>query len=410
MTITDVNKNSFILLYGTFISQALPLAFSPVLARLYTPAEFGAFSLYYGVSAIFGNIAAGKFDMALYTAKSSINATITAFSGFIFAIMITALLLAILLGTFAFADFGRLTLGLVICIPFTVFALGTNQILVAFGNRAKRFRDISRAKIILGSTWVSVNLVGGLAGWSAFGLALGYCLGQVFSLVYLYYKNRADFIGVPFSPKTFKFNILRNKNYVFIFLPAHFINIASANAPALFMSYFFGLSTNGYFFKAARVGESPTGIVKNSIGNVFWQKASEEFISHGNTRHTMMQFLVKLLVLAVPSYLILYIFAEDIFVLVFGEQWINAAHYYKLLTPYYFLQFIITPISVMVILANKPWVDITWQLLYATCIAVSFIYGWYVGDILAAIKTYSLLMSLMLLTSFGINYYYSIRR
>jgi O-antigen/teichoic acid export membrane protein len=408
--LTDVNRNSFVLLYGTIISQALPLAFSPILARLYTPAEFGAFSLFYGISSVLGNMSAGKFDLALYTAKSKVNATITALSGMVFTLIITLTLFLICLVISAFIEFESLTFGLILCIPFTVFSLGASQVVVAFSNREKRFKDISRSRIMLGATWVVVNLICGLLNWGSLGLVLGYCLGQTCSLYYLYYKNRSDIHQIKLTRNIFKFNVFRNRNFVFIFLPAHLLNTVSASAPTFFLSSLFGLSTNGYFFKAARIGEAPTGIIRSSLGNVFWQKASEDFINNGNTRKLMRQFLFKLIILAVPGFSILYFFAEELFVFLFGDQWIDAAYYYKILAPYYFLQFVITPVAIMVVLSNKPWIDITWQIFYALAISASFLYGWYENDAMTAIKAYSILMSLMLLVSLAINYRYAIRR
>lgn len=407
---TETNKNSVILLYGTVISQALPLLFSPVLARMYTPAEFGAFSLFFAIVAVLGNISAGKFDLALYTAQTQRNAVITVFSGVVFSTVFSLAVLAVCVLVVGFADTETLTAAAVLCIPFTVFFLGSSNVMVGLNSRQKRFREVSRAKILLGGTWVVVNLIGGLFDAGAMGLILGYCLGQLASSCYLYNVTRQDLQGVPLNRATLKFNVLRNRNYAFIFLPAHLLNTLSASGPAFFLSYLFGLNDNGFFFKAARVGEAPTTVIRSSLGNVFWQQASEDFIHKGNAREAMKKFLLKLVIVGLPGYLILFLFSEQLFVFLFGPTWIDASRYFQILAPYFFLQFVITPVTILVVLSNKPWIDITWQVFYALSIAASFGYGWLLNDVLAALKAYAVLMSIMQLVALFINYHYSIKR
>lgn len=407
---TETNKNSLVLLYGTVLSQALPLLFSPVLARLYTPAQFGAFSLFFGIVAILGNISAGKLDFALYTARSKQNAIITALSGLTFTIIFSSLVLLFCLGMIIFSSHEILSVNAIVCIPFTVFFLGGSNVLVALSNREKKFRQISRAKILLGAIWVLVNIIFGLISPNAIGLILGYCLGQLVSVWYLLYVNRKDIFSIGYNLRIFKFNIIRNKNYALIFLPAHLLNTASASAPSLFLSYLFGLSANGLFFKASRIGESPTSIIRSSLGNVFWQQASHDFITTGNARKTMMRFLPKLLTLGLPGFLILFLFAEELFLFLFGPPWLEAAVYFKILAPYFFIQFIITPVAIMVVLANKPWVDITWQIFYALCIALSFGIAWLKNDVLIGLQLYTISMSIMQIISLGMSYHYAIKR
>jgi O-antigen/teichoic acid export membrane protein len=407
---TEVNKNTLILLYGTVLSQALPLLFSPVLARLYTPAEFGAFSLFFGIVAIAGNIAAGKLDFALYTAGSKGNAITTALTGILFTLIFSSIVFVACLFYLGIADIGKLPIASIFCIPVTVLSLGCSNVLVALSNREKKFKHISRAKILLGAIWVLINIIFGFLDLGAMGLIFGYCIGQLVSCGYLLLINRQDFYLVRYTRKTFKFNVLRNKNYAFIFLPAHLLNTASASGPAFFLSYFFSLNANGFFFKSARVGESPTSVIRSSLGNVFWQKASHDYITTGNARSTMVQFFLKLCVVGLPSYIILYLYAGELFTFLFGAPWAEAAVYFKILVPYYFFQFVITPVTIMIVLANKPWIDITWQIFYAISIILSFGYGWFRNDVLIGLQAYVISMSLMQIISLIINYHYSIKR
>ncbi len=43
---SEFTKNVLTLMTGTTIAQAIPIAISPILTRLYTPEDFGVFVLY----------------------------------------------------------------------------------------------------------------------------------------------------------------------------------------------------------------------------------------------------------------------------------------------------------------------------------------------------------------------------
>jgi O-antigen/teichoic acid export membrane protein len=410
MFLSEFNKNSIILLAGTALSQALPLIFSPLLARLYSPNEFGAFSLFLSICIVLGTISSAKLDLALYTSKSRETAIITSLSGIAFCFAFSTFILVVLVVLIGTGTAIQLSPGILWLIPITVFLLGCSQSLTALSNREKKFRSISAAKVVLGAAWVGVNLILGVLGVSAFGLAVGYTIGQLFSVWYLYRINLPEFRLIRFNLRIFKRNILRNKNFAFIFLPAHLLNTLASNGPAFFLSFMFGLDANGYYFKAARVGESPTMIIRSSLGNVFWQQASYEYLENGSARRPMLIFMLKLFLIGVLPYTLAYFFAEDLFVLLFGKVWAQAATYFQILAPYFFIQFLIAPVTVMVVLANKPWIDIAWQVLFSLSLVISFYVGWILHDPIPALHLYTISMSVMQMIALALNYYYSIKR
>lgn len=407
---SDFNRNSLVLLSGTVISQALPLIFAPILARLYSPSDFGAFSLFFSIAVVLGTVSSAKLDLALYTSLGRENALITAMSGIVFSLLFSLLIGIICWISYFIWELKSLPISVLLLIPFTVFLIGCSQSLMAFSNREKKFSAISKAKVILGLVWVSVNVGLGFTNLGVFGLALGYSMGQLFSVLKLAYSNRKAFFLVRFNVAIFKRNLLRNRSFAFIFLPAHLINTVASNGPSFLLSSMFGLEANGYYFKAARVGESPTGVIRNSLGNVFWQQASHGYITNGSARKEMISFLGKLLLIGIVPYVLAYLYAEEIFFLLFGAKWANAATYFTILAPYFFIQFIIAPVTIMVVLANKPWVDITWQIFFGLSVLSSFYIGWYYHDVYLTLRLYTIFMIIMQLVALGINFHFSIKK
>ena len=46
---SEFTKNVLTLMTGTTIAQAIPIAISPILTRIYTPEDFGVFALYIAI-------------------------------------------------------------------------------------------------------------------------------------------------------------------------------------------------------------------------------------------------------------------------------------------------------------------------------------------------------------------------
>ena len=63
-------KNILILLRGSALAQFIPLLISPLVARLYSPQEFGVLALFTSISTIFGSVINGRYEQALVLVES----------------------------------------------------------------------------------------------------------------------------------------------------------------------------------------------------------------------------------------------------------------------------------------------------------------------------------------------------
>ena len=59
---------------GTGLAQAIPIAISPILTRLYTPEEFGIFALYIAITAILTILVTGRYELAIMLPKEDEDA------------------------------------------------------------------------------------------------------------------------------------------------------------------------------------------------------------------------------------------------------------------------------------------------------------------------------------------------
>ena len=88
---SEFSRNVLTLMTGTTIAQAIPIAISPILTRLYTPEDFGVVGLFGAISGIFGAIATGKYELAIMLPKKDEDAINIFALGFILTSLISPL-------------------------------------------------------------------------------------------------------------------------------------------------------------------------------------------------------------------------------------------------------------------------------------------------------------------------------
>lgn len=116
--------NILMLMNGTTIVQALPVAISPIHKRIYTPENFGAFAIYSSIVQFFGSITNVRYELTIMLPKKEEN----------------ALNIAAALGNNDIRSW-------LFLIPFSFIALGFFNILNYHNSRLKHYKDIVSAII-----------------------------------------------------------------------------------------------------------------------------------------------------------------------------------------------------------------------------------------------------------------------
>ena len=137
---SEFNKNVITLMTGTTIAQAIPIAISPILTRLYTPQDFGVFAFFLAITAIFGSIANARYELAIMLPKKDEDAINIFALGFIISTIISFLILVlvVLFNEYFVKLLGKKEIGIwFYFLPITVFLSGLWNNLNYFNNRKK---------------------------------------------------------------------------------------------------------------------------------------------------------------------------------------------------------------------------------------------------------------------------------
>ena len=362
---SEFNKNILTLMTGTTIAQAIPISITPILTRIYTPEDFGVFSLFIALSSIIAVISNGRYELAIMLPKKEENAVNVLFFGFLLTSFVSILLLIIIIlfhnKIILLLDKKSLDIWLYF-VPISVFLLGCFNLLNYYNSRKKQYKILAKANILRSST-----LAVGQLGFSFFiqgggALIIGQVLAQIvtnFTLLSLNIKQLSII-----SIKKIKIIALakRYKDFPKFSLLAILAYTLSQHLTDILISSFYGIAVLGYYALIQRVLTMPALLIGASIGQVFYQTAVEEKIKTGTAMNSLYTTLKKLIFIAFPTFLVLYFIIEDIFAIVFGEHWRVAGEYAKILVPFYFIRFIVSPLSLMNQVNMKNKLSMWWQI------------------------------------------------
>ena len=350
---------------GTAVAQAIPVAISPILTRIYTPEDFGVFALFLAISSILATIVNGRYELAIMLPKKDEDAINIFALGFIITCFITILLFFVV---FVFDDYLTKLLGnkeisfWLYFIPLAVFFSGLYNVLNYFNNRKKRYKDLRNATILKSIVLCIVQLVVGFVKTGASGLISGSLLSNMFANMKLARNILKDKILISKIQKVKIVALAKKyKDFPKFSMLAGLLNSSSTNLNNIMIPTFYGLTTLGFYSLVERVLGMPSSLISSSIGQVFFQQASDEKKKTGSAYKIFKQTTLRLIFLGIPIFGILYFIVEDIFVVVFGEEWRIAGSYANILIPLFFVKFVVSPLTVMNQIYLKNRLVLKWQ-------------------------------------------------
>lgn len=347
---SDFSRNVLTLMTGTTVAQAIPVAISPILTRIYTPEDFGVFALFVAVTSVFGSIANGRYELAIMLPSSDEEALNIAAVGLSIAVMLSIFLMCIVAffndAIAKLLNNDDISLWLYF-MPITVFFAGLFNVLNYLNNRLKNYKDIARAVVAKSLVLAVVQLSIGFFKSGAMGLVSGQILSSFVANIKLS-MNISSKINIRKSISYPKMSSLANryKDFPKYTLWATLANNISQHLTSILMPTFYSVATLGHYALTQRALGFPSSLIGHSVGQVYFQAANAEKLRTGSAATIFNNTVKKLTALSLPIFIILYFTVEDLFSFVFGKDWAVAGQYAKILIPLFLIRFIFSPVSV----------------------------------------------------------------
>jgi O-antigen/teichoic acid export membrane protein len=404
-TISDFTRNVLTLITGTSLAQAIPIAISPILTRLYTPAEFGIFALYMSIASLVSIVATARYELAIVVPRNEADAVNILSLSLVIAILVSIICVIIVLlfnKTIARSLGNPEIENWLYFIPLTVLLTGINQSFSLWFNRKKRYKGLAISRVSGRGISAASNVGMGYGGVGASGLIIGGLFGlfsaNIFLGIRLLKEDRSKFEAVT---RHIMVALARKYSSFLKFNAAQaFTDMIRENGITILIQAFFSSSILGFYFLAVRIVKNPLTIIGSSISQVFYREIAERTNSKTPLYPILKSILVKLLLISTPIFGGLYWAAPILFGFIFGESWTMSGKFVQALIPWFFMNFIISPVTTVPIVLNRQGTFLIIGVIYAAITLMSIYTLWKLNfDAITLISILSVILSLyMLLT------------
>ncbi|WP_059172547.1 lipopolysaccharide biosynthesis protein [Bacillus sp. FJAT-27445] len=404
-------KSISILAAGTAISHLFIFLTTPILTHLYSPEQFGIFSIYLSLLYSISVIASLMYDQAIPLPKDDQEG---------WDALVLSLMIAVGISIIVFVCALILPIGKWVGAPeldryawllaISVFGIGWFQAFNSWSIRVRDFTSISRSKINMNSGQMVSQITFGFFHAGIFGLLAGEVIGRISGfLTFLKYLFKNKPKVKLFCFQGIKRAIIRYKNFPLISSWSAFINISGARIPAIFLAAHYGPAVAGWYLLAEKILTVPEALLGYSVKQVYMSESSrlhakgEEFSSLFWMTVKKMSIIggvvIGMIALAVPPFI----------PLLFGHEWKEAGPYLHMISLLFFMRMVVNPIATNFYVLESQALQIISEVIRFSLICLSMIVSYfYIERADMAILVISLLSSLGYL-SYGIASWYIVK-
>lgn len=395
---------------ATAASQGLVIVATPLLTRLYNPAEFGTLAAFISILTIILSIASLRYELAVPLAPTdgiAANVLVVALVVVGIVACATAAVVLPLAGQIAswinVPDLERYMW----LLPLAVLAGGIYQGLSHWTIRRRDFKRIARTRVSQAIAQVSTQLVLGLLLGGPIGLLIGAVVGRFNGTGTLaagfWRKDKAvlklvSWLGARGAAR-------RYQRFPKISSGSALLNALGVQLPPLLLSAFYGAHVLGWFALGQRVIGLPMMVVGIAVSQVYFGHAAEYARTDiGKLRGLFYKTARRLAIVALIPIVPLALAGPWLFSHIFGPEWTEAGEYVRVLSVTYFVQFIAVPLgqtlNVFERLELQLLYDLVRLVLAAGAIIVAHELGW---SPLGAVASYSVGLLIAYLLSFYLS-------
>ncbi len=364
-------RSTLTLLAGGALAQVLPLLLGPWLTRIYSPTEFGQFSLVWTLSTNLAVIGCARYEFALPLERDDKQASLLmALCG---RLLLTVTAVSVVIGwqLAAWQD-----LPLFWLLPAALLSGGATQWLILWATRAQRFQLLASARVLQYGGGALLQLLLGLLQFGAVGLLLGPLLaGLAAALVLARPAPLGGWSALWRSEHgAVKTMALRHRDFPLLNTPHAFAGALQDSLAMLLIATWTGDAAAGYWALALRYLKAPASLVGGALSQTLYPRLVHA-ADGAEALQVVRQAMALLAGLALALMAALMLWGPWLFETLFGERWHDAGLLARALAPYIALHFIASPLSV----TTMAWRAQGWALRLALVGQVMFLLGLVAG-------------------------------
>ncbi len=343
-------KNVLIIATGTAAGQAISILAAPVITRIYTPEDYGIFTTFMAIIGVTGSFSTLRYAVAIPVAENDKLADNALRLSFFVTFSLTLLITFIIFtsGHFLLNLFSATRLSSFLwIIPIAFLGTGTYSALNFWALRKKNFKTITKAKIYQGAFGAGFKIGLGWIGLRPVGLLIGILAQQlagIGSLMLKLIKEEPGFFN-HFQKDEILYAAKRFKDFPLYQTWSQILLSLGPQLPVFFIAAYFGSETVGLYGLAFSMVSMPLNLLGTSISQVYFA----EIAQYGKNRpdkilHLSKSIIKKIFLIGLFPLALIYIIAPWLFGFVFGNAWIIAGDYARILILLMFSILIVSPL------------------------------------------------------------------
>lgn len=364
---TEYKRNFISALWGTLGAQLILFLTSPILSRLYSPEEFGLYSILFGYFTIISIAATGRYELAIILPKNNkvaINVAGVALLVTVMFIFLVEIIIITLPAKLFIVNENDFKMSFIYLVPIFVLSYSIYQIIYYLNIRNKHFYQNSKGKMLSSVIFVLFSIGIGFYKPLAAILLISKALGFFISAVGMFF-NRAIFTAIKFIKLKYLFVVMKR----YIDFPKYsvigsVVDKLGAQLPVLLISAFYSNEYAGYYAFGINIVYAPLSLVSIAISDVFRQRISEKWARNITIRRDYLRTALILGGMIIIPMLFLGVFSPSIFSIIFGQKWVKAGEIIRYVIPMIITQFIVSPLSSIFIVMEKQKIYLLWQILF----------------------------------------------
>lgn len=336
---------------STAISQFMIIAATPIISRLYTPENFGNFSIFMSIYIPLAAIGTLKYDSSIATTKSINKARLLTAASICISLSISLTYLGIILILFMLDHIKSSNL---LLIPACTFFIGLQCSLQQLSLRESKVKVYSISLICgaLGNI-SAATLLGQLSLFREVGLELSILASTIISSLILtintfQLRKRIDNTFITKRKVLTSLILVKSyKRYPIYVLPTYLGSIAFSSITPLMIGAYYGVSQLGLYTMASKIISMPLGVIASAFGESFRSLFFKAVREKRSPKKLWERSLLALIILGFTLFSAISFFAPYTISFILGELYISSLALFNPIALCAILSFITNPTSVI---------------------------------------------------------------
>lgn len=373
---SDFGRDVLKVLGGATYAQTLPLIVSPLLSRLYTPADFALWALCAGIAALLSPITTGAYEQAIPLAKEDQDAIAIAACALLLAAALSAVLIP---GIWIAQDLVTSllkNLGLrawLATIPALAAVMGSCQALNYWLVRKRRYPQIARGRIVCATCTAALSVLCGMASLGGNGLILSTMVGQLMCAAYLLGASRGKALTCGSIRLGRVFFVARQyRRFPVFILPQTLCDSVRDNGLLMLMSSYYGAAVVGQYSLAVRVIKTPASLIGSAVSQVFYERSCADHTPGRRVWPGARMIMLRLGVAAGCGTLLMLTIGPRLFQLLFGAAWRTGGEFGQALIVGVMANFVVSPVTTLFLVFRQQALSLKLSVAYDFSILLVF--------------------------------------